>query len=86
MKVGRIIGAPVTTCTFMSAADGNLVVVCTPSEKPYENTHVPFERPHAVRLILGCIFCMSTLACDLCVRGRNRAANPSAPTYHLNPA
>lgn len=47
--VSRLENANVTVLTFLSAPDGNLQVVCSLTEKPYENTHAPFERPHAAQ-------------------------------------
>lgn len=38
--VSRIEDARVTVTTFTSAPDGNLHVQCTPTSKPYENTHL----------------------------------------------
>lgn len=50
-SVGKLEGVDVTVATFMSAPDGNLQVVCSPTEKKYENTHTPFERPHRVPIL-----------------------------------
>jgi hypothetical protein len=50
--VGKAAGTRVTVCTFSVAHDGNLHVICTPTVKPHENTHVPYERGHVPQPVI----------------------------------